>query len=366
MEIVKVKYLKDGQPSGREYSYFTEDILQVGDIVTAPTFTGDKKAQVSAVNIPESEIESFRAAVRTIPAGSRIELPLIETIINQQQADKVADEFMASVEHKYDLDSLDQPVEIPSDNWKSMEPLGPITDSRTEAEKIADGDFIPESPHLSQPDIDITEVTICIRPDLETSYQNLLTSLTSLKDHALSLEIKTIDDLTPATNDLTVIAGCKKDLKEMKDRYITPIKTQLDAVKALFKTLEDLLDVAENENKNKIKEFNRELEKRAAEIAEVNRQAEELARKQAELNNGAFTVDTTPIEAPAPVKRVSTQSGSISYADNWTWVIEDINQVPREYMILDRAAVTRRVKAGERKIAGIRIFNDKIIKTTTR
>jgi len=261
------------------------------------------------------------------------------------------------------------------ENWKDIEPLGTITDSRTEAEKITDGDFIPPSHHLSQPDTDLTaefiiepetSITIYIRPDLETSYQNLMTSLTGLKDHALARQIKTVDDLTPATNDLTVIAGCKKELKALKDKYITPINDNLDAVKRLFKTLEDLLTTAENENKNKIKEFNRLIEAKAAEIAAVNRQADEVARKQAEINNGAFTVDTTPIEAPAPVKRVSTQSGSISYADNWTWELEDINQVPREYMILDRAAVTRRVKAGERKITGIRIFNDKIIKTNMR
>lgn len=60
------KYHAEGGFSGRQYSYFAGIPLTVGDIVIAPTRYGESKAMVTEVNLPESTIEKFRDAVKTI------------------------------------------------------------------------------------------------------------------------------------------------------------------------------------------------------------------------------------------------------------------------------------------------------------
>jgi hypothetical protein len=70
--LVKVRYIDEGtgQATGREYTYFSEEQLDVGDFVTVPVKDTIGKAQVTAVDVPESEIAAFKDKVKTIPAGS--------------------------------------------------------------------------------------------------------------------------------------------------------------------------------------------------------------------------------------------------------------------------------------------------------
>lgn len=61
--IIKLRFLHDGAPQGREYTYFTPVPVAVGDTVDI-----DEKKQgiVTQTDIPESEIESFRDKMKTI------------------------------------------------------------------------------------------------------------------------------------------------------------------------------------------------------------------------------------------------------------------------------------------------------------
>lgn len=56
---IKVKYFKpfDEAYGGREYTYKTDLPLNEGDKVIAPTVNGDMKAIVTAVNVPEGQID---------------------------------------------------------------------------------------------------------------------------------------------------------------------------------------------------------------------------------------------------------------------------------------------------------------------
>lgn len=61
--IIKAKYLKDGTPQGRDYTFFSNDVVAVGDTVQ---INEKCKGVVTAINVPESEIEAFRDKVKTI------------------------------------------------------------------------------------------------------------------------------------------------------------------------------------------------------------------------------------------------------------------------------------------------------------
>lgn len=72
MGLVKVKFLKAGEPFGREYTYQTELDLQTGDYVELPSAAhvaeGAPKSIgiVTQIDIPEEEVEAFRDRVKSI------------------------------------------------------------------------------------------------------------------------------------------------------------------------------------------------------------------------------------------------------------------------------------------------------------
>lgn len=61
--IVKVKFLKDGQETGRPYTYFSNDVVAVGDTVQ---INESAKGTVVEIDVPEIEIADFKDKVKTI------------------------------------------------------------------------------------------------------------------------------------------------------------------------------------------------------------------------------------------------------------------------------------------------------------
>ena len=67
--IISVKYEDNYIPKifgGKSYSYYINTNVEVGDLVIAPTVSGDKIARVSEINIQESKIEHIKSYLKTI------------------------------------------------------------------------------------------------------------------------------------------------------------------------------------------------------------------------------------------------------------------------------------------------------------
>lgn len=67
--IIAVKYEDDFFPrtfNGKDYSYYTDKNLLVGDLVEAPTKYGHKIAKVTKINIAEEEIQNIKPFMRKI------------------------------------------------------------------------------------------------------------------------------------------------------------------------------------------------------------------------------------------------------------------------------------------------------------
>ena len=77
LNIVGVQYqnkFKKKTFSGREYSYYSDIDLEIGDIVEVPTRYGKSIAQVARTNINEKEIEKIKG-----------DMKIIETKIDKEQ-----------------------------------------------------------------------------------------------------------------------------------------------------------------------------------------------------------------------------------------------------------------------------------------
>ena len=70
MNIVKLRFLRDGEPQGREYSYISKEKVEVGDIVVVrePDRPGAEapKGIITMVDVPEYEVEKFKDRLKTI------------------------------------------------------------------------------------------------------------------------------------------------------------------------------------------------------------------------------------------------------------------------------------------------------------
>jgi len=61
--IIKLRFLHDGAPRGREYTYFTPVPVVIGNTVD---IDGHKEGIVTAIDVPEEEIAAFRDRAKTI------------------------------------------------------------------------------------------------------------------------------------------------------------------------------------------------------------------------------------------------------------------------------------------------------------
>lgn len=60
--VIKVQFLKNGEPGGREYTYYTPERVDVGEVVEISLSRG----VVTEVDVPVEEIALFGDAAKTI------------------------------------------------------------------------------------------------------------------------------------------------------------------------------------------------------------------------------------------------------------------------------------------------------------
>lgn len=62
MQYIKARYIKDGKPTGREYTFSADIQIGIGDKVSI----GSATAIVTQVDVSEEEVASFRDRLREI------------------------------------------------------------------------------------------------------------------------------------------------------------------------------------------------------------------------------------------------------------------------------------------------------------
>lgn len=213
-----------------------------------------------------------------------------------------------------------------------------------------------------------TTALVNINPETDIEVQRFYSEALKLKEVALQRVIATVDDLAPATEDLSIIARVKKGLNSKKAEYLQPLKEYRDQVSYAFDTLLDPILQADTCTREKILAFNREQDRKRKEQEEVNRLRMEAAQKEMALN-GELTESVNLVEvSPIAPNTVRTDMGSAGQRDNWKWEVVDKALVPEEYKIINAGMLTPVVKAskGQLTIPGIRIYNEPSIAVRAR
>lgn len=93
---------------------------------------------------------------------------------------------------------------------------------------------------------------------------------------------------------------------------------------------------------------------------DADKAAEEA--RQAAIAPTLFNPPAVELEIPVAVqKSVVGNYGSTGLRDNWTFEVVDASKVPVEYLVVNEAAIKAVIKAGVRKLPGVRIYNDQIV-----
>ena len=348
--IVKVRYYSEttGEASGREYSYFSIDPLALGDKVHVPVRDRIQKAIVTGIDVPESEIAAFRDQVKTIPAGSKLTFQTTEVELPAAETPPVA-----QVATLFDQGPTADPH---GDDYQAPPELAAAVD------KVLEEEGVP----VEKPAALVTIETQVGKPtnDLFVRYQEAASLLQVAKKRVIA----TNEDLKPATDDLAIIATCKKAMFARKTELVGPLKAKLDLVNKAFDDIMYPVLEADRLTRGQVNDFGNEQRRKAAEAQRIEDEKLRLAREEETLT-GEHTVELGTAQAPPPVpERTRTDMGTLGGRANWKARVVDFALLPDEYKLPNESKLNAhaRTTKGERPIPGVEFYDDHIVTMRTR
>lgn len=203
-------------------------------------------------------------------------------------------------------------------------------------------------------------------PEQEDQLTVVRKDFADVQKAAAALQI--VDDASKAIGNESV-SLLKKIIaaaEQSRKAKLAPYKEKTDNINAQYKAFSDPANALLSSLSKKLIAYDRKVREEAARIeAENQRRIEEAQRKQAALakkaeKKGEEPPPLVPVhiqEVPVISKSSATTFGAVTIKECWTWEVVNEAEVPRQYLTLDQAKITRLVKAGERTIPGIRIFD---------
>lgn len=369
--IVKVRYFseKKQEESQNEYTYYSTDLLRIGDIVTVPVRDTTRKAKVTAVDVPESEIEDFMGRIKTIPSGSIIAgTASVPTDPPDYPETNRGPDFDFTTKEEPTPGPYDGPTtEVVLETEPEPGSMGAAL--ATPVDKVFEEEAAPvEAQDWAKPPALVTIETRAGRP---------MSGLFQLYDEAVGLRrvakervIATNEDLTPATDDLSIIAVCKKAMTARKNEIVAPFKATLDAVNQAFADLMFPVVEADRLTREQVTGFENEQRRKIAEATRIEAEKLKLAQDEATLTGtGEHTQELGTAEGPPAVpERTRTGLGTLGGRDNWKARVFDFKLLSDEWKIANESLLNShaRTTKGSRPIPGVEFYNDRTVTMRTR
>ena len=197
-----------------------------------------------------------------------------------------------------------------------------------------------------------------------------------IEERVKSIEVTDAISYDSAVMFLKEISQKKKDFKSQRDKYVKPMKDSIKAIdeklQAPIKLLEKMEDIVRITLNNYLAEVQKReqerlaLEKKKAED-EALREIENLEKMKAqageydEVTQKAIqrTIENKQnnlIEATATDTKVNLSTDNATVSMVWDFEILDKSQIPLEYLKVDEVAIRSAIRAGERTINGVKIY----------
>ena len=197
-----------------------------------------------------------------------------------------------------------------------------------------------------------------------------------IEERVKSIEVTDAISYDSAVMFLKEISQKKKDFKSQRDKYVKPMKDSIKAIdeklQAPIKLLEKMEDIVRITLNNYLAEVQKReqerlaLEKKKAED-EALREIENLENMKAQANEYdevtqkaiQRTIENKQnnlIEATATDTKVNLSTDNATVSMVWDFEILDKSQIPLEYLKVDEVAIRSAIRAGERTINGVKIY----------
>ena len=173
-----------------------------------------------------------------------------------------------------------------------------------------------------------------------------------------AIQVKTVDDLTAATELLGKIKTVGKMITSKKETITKPLNEALKNARAFFAPLEKQWWEAERIVKDKMISYQNK------ELAKADKKTEVIEQK-VEAGKMSFDKAAEKIEAVTPQKNVTTDAGAAQFRTVRRVVVNDETLVPREYLMLDMVKIRKVALAGV-NIAGVSVGEEHTVAGITK
>jgi hypothetical protein len=180
-------------------------------------------------------------------------------------------------------------------------------------------------------------VAILVPPGRQAEISAEHSEATATLDQLREWPCLTPQDETDLAEILGVIKDKAKDLEEKRTTITGPLNAAKRAVDALFRPARDALEEAERIIKGKLAQADRRREE-ARRAAQLQLQA---AAQAAQVNPAALSsVKAAQAQlAATPQPGTTGAPEGVSFRYQWKWDLEDIGQVPTEFLALNPATL---------------------------
>ena len=195
-------------------------------------------------------------------------------------------------------------------------------------------------------DLDAEKLEVYENPAILTVKE----SISILTNDVSSLEVV---DAGSESKGLEIAKTIKSHMTAIEDIRKTAVKPFNDKVKLIndfVKTISNALSSLDYSIRSKMRQYAEELE------AERRKQEEKNAKKIEKAIEKGKPVPI--IQVVETHERAKTDVGTISYQKVWTFQIINDSQIPREYCTPSESMIRAAVKAGQRMIPGVRIYEE--------
>lgn len=218
--------------------------------------------------------------------------------------------------------------------------------------------------------------TLVVNPSTDPKYisfQEEVRSIAAFMDKAV---IASPEDVKRITADLSIISTLKETIDLKRREYTTPLRKYERSINDLFASLKDPLDEAYKAGKQKILDYDQEVERTRLE-AELKARSAAAAMAaltpsvpQVDSYTGEITDSPPPLPAPVlpdePPRVVRTAMGSASKRLIPKVKVIDFAALADEYKIANQPLLNSMVEKGARAIRGCQIWMEPDIRIIRR
>ncbi len=177
---------------------------------------------------------------------------------------------------------------------------------------------------------------------------------------ASKLTIKGVDDMKEATEYLSQLNIAKDRVVDRMETITKPAKEVIKSAEAVWKPFINAVKEAIEDIREKMSDYQTQsiLKAREEEAKIANRIGEGKGKLKLE------TASNKIAEIEKPEAKINVESGSLKFREDQCFEVEDISQLPQEYLLANEIKIRSALKAGI-KLKGVRYYT-KMVPINTR